>query len=79
MKASFRKGFLLPEVVDGIPTCPSVLTGGAVTLVHVDLTAVPRVAWEAGAGVPPLQVVTHTPVQTRAGQTLVYLQLTMRT
>ena len=69
---------LLPETIDGIQAGASIQTGGAVTFVNVNLTAVPREADSTVTGVTACHVLTHTSVQTGVGQTLVYFQLTTR-
>lgn len=69
---------LIPEIVYSIQTRASVQTGRAVTVVDVDLAAIPRETNGTVTGVPPRQVVTHTLVQAGAGEALVYFQLTTR-
>lgn len=67
-----------PEIIDRIKTRASVQTGGAVTLVDVDVAVVAREADGAVAGVAARQVFARTAIQAGAGEALVDFQLAAR-
>lgn len=68
-----RKGS--PETINGILALGSIETGGAGTLINVNLTVIAREADGAVTHVPARLVLTHTLVQAGVGETLVYFQL----
>lgn len=74
----FPSGRLLPETVHSIQARASIQAGRAVTLISVDLTAVP---WESNGTVTCVttgHVFAHAAVQTGVGQALVDFQFAAR-